>query len=230
MGMNVRPAPAPAGSGLLDEEIVRRVLEGEVELFELLMRRHNQTLYRAVRSLLRDETDVEDAMQQAYLLAFSRLATFAGTARFSTWLVRIGINEGLGRRRRERRFVALDGGLGRDEEEKVMPASSAPSPEDDASSHELAVLIERAADELPEIYRSVFVLRDVEGMSTEDVASALDTSEDVVRTRLHRARAMLDERLRDVTRAPPGESFRFFADRCNRVVGGVMAAIRSPNG
>lgn len=214
-----RPLPAPAlDRALPDEEIVRRVADGETDLFELLMRRHNTRVYRAVRSLLRDEDEAEDAMQQAYVSAFLHLRDFAGGARFSTWLTRIALNEALGRLRRRRPLVALDAVR----EEPAMPPDPPPTPEGDAARRELGALLEQAIDGLPEIYRTVVVLRDVEGMSTGEAADALGIAEDAVKTRLHRARAMLQERVTALAGEGLGAAFPFYAPRCDRVVRCVM--------
>jgi RNA polymerase sigma-70 factor (ECF subfamily) len=220
-----RTLPAPAlDRALPDEEIVRRVAGGETDLFELLMRRHNTRVYRAVRSILRDEDEAEDAMQQAYLSAFVHLRDFAGGARFSTWLTRIALNEALGRLRRHRPLVALD--VVR--EEPSMPPDPPPTPEGDAARRELGALLERAIDGLPEIYRTVVMLRDVEGMSTGEAADALGIAEEAVKTRLHRARAMLQARVTALAGEGLGAAFPFYAPRCDRVVHGVMARLSGP--
>jgi RNA polymerase sigma-70 factor (ECF subfamily) len=205
-----------------DEEIARRVLGGETALFEVLMRRNNQRVYRAIRAFLRDEAEVEDAMQQTYLSAYLHLADFAGTSRLSTWLVRIAVNEALARLRRGRRVVALADAL---EGITEMTKTPAETPEDAAERRELTALLERTVDRLPEMYRAVYVLREVEGLDTADTAEALGTSEDVVKTRLHRARALLQARLAALATSGSGDAFPFHAPRCDRVVAAVMNAI-----
>jgi RNA polymerase sigma-70 factor (ECF subfamily) len=209
-------AELAAGASLPDEEIVARVRAGEVALYELLMRRHNRTVYRAIRSLLRDEDEVEDVMQQAYVSAYAKLDAFRGEARFSTWLVAVALNEARGRlRRRTLRAVQDDG---------VTP-SGPPTPESEVAMRELVGSVERAVDRLPGAYRTVFVLREVEGLDTASTAAALDVSEEVVKTRLHRARALLREMLAgELDRATP-EAFAFHATRCDRVVAGVLARL-----
>lgn len=205
-----------------DSELVRRVLAGEVALFELLMRRNNQRVYRAVRSLIRDETEVEDVMQQAYVAAYSKLSQFQGSAQFSTWLVRIAVNEALMRLRQARKFVALDGGP----QEDAVSQDRKPTPEEATARRELVALLERAVDALPDIYRTAFVLRDVEGLSTAETAAALETSEDVIKTRLHRAKAALRDKMNELLDAQAREAFSFHAVRCDRVVNSVMKRIR----
>lgn len=211
---------ATAPSTLADAEVVQRVLGGETALFEVLVRRHDQRLYRAIRSVLRDEDDVEDAMQQAWLTAYLHLREFAFAAAFSTWLVRIGVNEALGRLRKRARIVRL----GDDGEEDAME-EAAEGPEDRAAAHEAGRLIERAVDRLPAAYRSVFMLREVEQLSTAETAAALGLGEEAVKVRLHRGRAMLRRWLsEEVDRAAP-EAFAFLAPRCNRIVAAVMERI-----
>src|SRR5512138_188631 len=140
-----------------DSEIVRRVRAGETALFEVLMRRHNPRVYRAIRSILRDESEVEDAMQQTYLRAYAALDEFEGAAAFSTWLTRIAINEGLGRLRKRSRLTVVD-----DPEEEAEDTVSAPAetPEDRAATQEAMRLVQKAVDHLPAQYRTVFMLRE----------------------------------------------------------------------
>jgi RNA polymerase sigma-70 factor, ECF subfamily len=209
-----------------DEELVERVRAGEIALFELLMRRHNQRIYRAIRSYLRDEAEVEDAMQQAYLSAYAHLAQFDGNAQFSTWLVRIAIHEALGRLRKSQRLVVMAD----PPEEDPMPAGDRSTPDAVAEQRELLGFLERAVDRLPEIHRSVFVLREVEGLSTADCAHALGLSEDVVKTRLHRARLALRESLEAMAQEKAGALFEFHAPRCDRVVAGVLEALAQQRG
>lgn len=212
-------SPAPA-----DDEVVRRVRAGEVALFEVLVRRHNTRLYRAARAILRNEAEAEDAVQSAWLLAYQHLGDFTGAAALSTWLVRIAANEALGRLRRKVRAVPIE--EAEYEEERTMPDTTRrDGPEDRAAARETVHLLERAVDDLPVPYRSVFVLREVEQLSTREAAQALDLGEEAVKVRLHRAKAMLREALGDaVGRAAP-EAFQFLAPRCNRMTERVMAAI-----
>jgi RNA polymerase sigma-70 factor (ECF subfamily) len=205
-----------------DAEVVRRVLAGERALFEILMRRHNQRLYRTIRAILRDEAEVEDAMQQAYVSAYAHLAQFAGDASFSTWLTRIAVNEALGRLRRRAPLASLD----ETPETQVMSFDpSRDDPELRVARREASELLEAAVDELPAGYRTVFMLREVEGLSTAETAAALGVSEDVVKVRLHRARGALREALFERVGGAAREAFPFYAPRCDRVVAGVMARI-----
>jgi RNA polymerase sigma-70 factor (ECF subfamily) len=219
-------APEPSPDVASDEELIRRVVLGDTALFELLMRRHNRKVYRAVRAILRDSPDVEDVMQQAYVAAYTHLATFAGQAMFSTWLLRIAVNEALGRLRRARRAAVVERDL-REEEERTMPAARPSSPEQAYADRELAALVERAIDALPAMYRAVFMLRQVEGLSTDETAAVLGTSPDVVKTRLHRARALISERLAALAGEHLATAFPFDGARCDRMVARVLAAIAS---
>jgi RNA polymerase sigma-70 factor, ECF subfamily len=211
-----------------DEEVARRVVGGEVALFEVLMRRNNQRLYRAVRSVVTTEADIEDVMQQAYVAAYSALPRFAHSAKFSTWLIRIGLNAALASRRRASRFVPLQEGPQDSEEEPVeRPTSGQPTPEDRASSHELGQLLERLIDGLPQPLRTVLMLREVEGMTTAETAEALAVSDDLVKTRLHRAKVLVRDALYALTEQNAGGVFPFHASRCDRVVAAVLQQIEA---
>jgi RNA polymerase sigma-70 factor (ECF subfamily) len=221
MPTNDAIAAGPGEQG--DDTLIRQVLDGNTAPFELLMRRYNERVYRAARSIVRDEQEDEDVMQQTYVNAFTHLRQFNGSARFSTWLTRIAINEALARVRRQNRFETFD-----EEFSSVEPLMSH-DPERQALSHELRALLEWAIDSLPSGMREVFVLRDVEGLSTLEVAACLDVSEDVVKTRLSRGRALLRKRLMERTGATAPEAFRFYRPRCDRVVANVLASIAQPS-
>lgn len=219
----VRAAAAFEGAQPRDEDVIRQVLEGHTAMFELLMRRYNERVYRAARSIVRDEQEAEDVMQEAYVNAFTHLRQFNGSARFSTWLLRIAINEALARVRRRGRYEAFDDELSN--VEPFMSRNPSENPERQAFTGELRSLLESAIDTLPDGMREVFVLRDVEGLSTSEVADALDISEDVVKTRLSRGRAALRRVLLERTGATAPEAFRFYRPRCDRVVSQVFARI-----
>ena len=221
--MPTSSAPAVDSGEQADDALVRQVLGGNTALFELLMRRYNERVYRAARSIVRDEHEAEDVMQQAYVNAFTHLRQFTGAARFSTWLTRIAINEALARVRRQGRYEAVDAELS--SVEPLMTHNPADNPERQAFAHELGGLLECAIDSLPNGMREVFVLRDVEGLSTLEVADCLGVSEDVVKTRLSRGRALLRRLLMDRTGAAAPEAFRFYRPRCDLVVTNVLATI-----
>src|SRR4051794_30808198 len=170
-----------------DEDIVQRVLKGETPLFEVLMRRHNERVYRAARAILRDEREAEDVMQEAYVSAYTHLRQFDARATFSTWLTKIAVNEALLRAKRRGRYDLLDDAS----LETVMPTPTVPDPERQAFGRELGALIEGAIDGLGDGYREVFMLRQVRGLSTAETADVLGLTEDVVKTRFSRARHAL---------------------------------------
>lgn len=229
----------PERIALADEEVVVRVLAGEIELFEVLMRRHNQRLYRVARSIVHDDMEAEDVMQETYVRAYAALAQFEGRARWATWVTRIAVNEALARVRRNGRFVGGEGAelaaeIGADFREDRSMAdqvfrgeNQAGGPETTTAVRELGALLEQAVDELPETYRTVFVLREVEELSTAETAACLDISEELVKVRLHRARAGLRQILDDRLGAATREVFEFRATRCDRVVANVFARLRA---
>jgi RNA polymerase sigma-70 factor (ECF subfamily) len=222
----VIPSTEIARSASLDDaEVVRRVRAGERELFEVLVRRHDQRVYRTVRSILRNEGEAEDAMQQAWLQAYVHLGEFAGNSAFSTWLVRIAANEALQRLRRRSPMTAVP----EDPEEETVD-TRADDPEERAASREAVRLVERAVDKLPAHYRSVFMLRDIEGLSTADTATALGIGEEAAKVRLHRARALLRETLSEAVDLAAPEAFQFLAPRCNKMVAWVMSEIEKLGG
>jgi RNA polymerase sigma-70 factor (ECF subfamily) len=219
---------------LSDADVVARVIAGETELFEVLMRRHNQRVFRAARAIVKNDTEAEDVMQEAYVRAFTQLVQFEGRAQWSTWVTRIAVNEALGRVRRTGKFVSTSFD---DEQEMRMddagrPAAGLPAPtgpEDQASARELGGFLEKAVDALPDIYRSVFVLREIEELSTAEAAACLDISEELVKVRLHRARADLRRRLDARLGSGLRGIYDFHLSRCDRVVANVMARIaRTP--
>jgi len=210
-------------AALSDEEVVARVLAGDLPLFEVLMRRHNQRLYRTARAIVRDDAEAEDVMQETYVRAYAALGQFEGRAQWATWLTRIAVNEALARVRARGRFVSREATEVM-AKEPPLPARSE-GPEAAASARELGALVEHAMDDLPDTYRAVFVLREVQELSTAETAACLDVSEELVKVRLHRARAelrrLMDARLGAATR----EVFDFHASRCDRVVAAVLERI-----
>jgi RNA polymerase sigma-70 factor, ECF subfamily len=212
---------------LSDQEVVRRVLEGETALFELIMRRYNQRLYRVARAILRDDAEAEDVMQEAYVRAYEHLGQFAGRSQFATWLTRIAIHEALARSQRRKRTDQLGanarGELGIDREVDV--AASALNPEEQLSVSELGRALEDAILSIPEQYRLVLMLRDVEQLSTTETAATLELSEENVKVRLHRARAMVRKSLFAQAGTEAPRAFGFMGERCDRVVARVMAKI-----
>jgi RNA polymerase sigma-70 factor (ECF subfamily) len=219
---NLIEMPLTRTVGMLsDEEVVRRVLNGETALFEVIMRRYNERLYRAARAITRDDSLAEEIMQAAYVRAYEHLHQFAGRAPFGAWLTRIAVNEALARLRDSHRFSETEG------EGDPMDRFASPSrdPEQTAANTELSRLLERLIEALPDGIRSVFVLREVEGMNTSETAEALDISEESVRVRLHRARASLRDSLAAHAIRDQRRLFAFHAVRCDRVVRNVIDRI-----
>ncbi len=203
---------------LPDEEVVARVRSGEASLYEVLMRRYNQRLFRVTRAILRDDSEAEDVMQDAYVRAFEHLSGFAGEAKFSTWLTKIAVHEALHRLRKRARTRDL---------ESIMStaASKERSPELQSYDRELRAALERAIDRLPDGYRTVFVLRVIEGLDVADTAAVLELGLEAVKTRLHRARALLRRDLQHRAGIEASRAFSFAGDRCDRVVAGVLGRI-----
>lgn len=211
-------------SQLDDRLVVKRVLAGEKELFEILLRRYNQSLYRVIRSYLRNEDEVEDAMQNAYLKAYDKLSQFQGNSAFSTWLIRIGINEALMRLRdlkkeKDLHIVRSD--------EVTLTLNQIPdmqvNPERQLIIKESERLLESAIDNLPEKYRHVYVLKEVQCLSNEEIAECLAISHDNVKVRIHRAKALLKENLYQMSNIK--SVFEFGNSRCDEIVNRVMTLI-----
>ena len=223
----VSPAEvATSQEPLSDEEVVARVLAGETAMFEIVMRRHNQLLYRVARSILRNDTEAEDVMQDAYVRAYEHLDQYAGKAKFSTWLTRIAVHEALARQRRGNRYQELEPMSEPEGDPMDRFASLALNPEQQASNSQVRRLLEEAVERLPDAYRTIFVLRDVEEMSTADAADVLEISEENVKVRLHRARALLRKSLFARAGMERKEAFNFHAVRCDRVVKNVFERIQ----
>jgi RNA polymerase sigma-70 factor (ECF subfamily) len=223
--VSIVQTPLAAMSELRDEEVVSRVLAGETALFEILMRRYNQRLYRMSRMILRDDGEAEDVMQDAYVRAYEHLNQFAGKAAFSTWLTRIAIHEALARKRRRSRMDELDAMPANGETMSILKSSD-PSPEAGSATAEARQMLEEAVDQLPEAYRSVVVMREVEDMSVAETADSLGVSEAVVKTRLHRAHAMLRKALYARAKGRATDLYQFHAVRCDRVVKAVFERIK----
>jgi len=212
-------------AAITDEQVVEHVRTGKAALFEILMRRHNQRVYRVARAILGNDTEAEDVMQETYVRAYMHLDQFENRAKFSTWLTKIAVHEALARVRKSGRLESLDS---QDDSETAMrpePRSNTRNPEEQLFGKQMQVLLEAAIDTLPQAYRSVFVMREIEELSTAETADALGLSEEVVKTRLHRARAMLQTDLYSRVGATTPSAFEFHLSRCDRVVNAVLARI-----
>jgi len=211
-----------------DERLVRLAAQGEESAIRILIQRHNRRLFRVARGVLRDDAEAEDVVQETYVRAFSNLASFRGEARLSTWLTRIALNEALGRARRRRPTVELSDAEMREGRVLIVPsASSSANPESETARSHLRHVLEEAVDALPELFRVVFVLRDVEGMDTEETASQLSIRPETVKTRLHRARRMLRTAIEERLSATFSELFPFDGERCVRMADRVVERLRA---
>ena len=225
------PQEVALDPNLSDGDLANRVAGGSEPAFRLLMRRHNQALFRAARSILRDDAEAEDALQDAYMAAYRSIGTFRGDSKLATWLTRIVVNESLARLRKSRRgaqVIPIDG----DADAaltiaEIRMSEESPNPtESDAIGAQSRRLIEAKIDQLPDAFRTVFVMRAVEEMSVEEVAASLDIPEATVRTRFFRARALMRESLaREADRAV-ASAFSFAGERCDRIVERVIAQFR----
>ncbi|MDR6537961.1 RNA polymerase sigma factor [Variovorax soli] len=212
-----------------DIELATRAAQGDALAFQLIMRRHNRLLFRTGRSILKDDDEAQDALQEAYLRAWRSLGSFRAEARLSTWLVRIVANEALGRLRRRgsAQVIAFDTAAEAidTQEGTWMQADPDQQPDRHAMRGETRKLIEAGIDALPEVFRTVFVLRAVEDLSIEEVAAALDIPEATVRSRFFRARGLLREALSREIDVAIGDAFSFAGVRCDGIVAHVMAVI-----
>lgn len=209
-----------------DAEIVARVLGGNLQSFEMLMRRYNQRLYRAARSILDNDAEAEDVVQEAYVRAYQHLEQFEGRSSFATWLTRIAVHEALARKRKQHRLVTLESI--EDPGDAMMNSlkSTAPNPEEEAITRSVGHMLETAVDSLPGSYRSVFMLRDVEGLTTGETAECLGLSEEAVKVRLHRGRAMLRREIYKRTGESRAGAFQFAGARCDALVAAVLSRIQ----
>ena len=212
---------------LPDAETARRVAANDWDALSRLMRRHNQTLYRTARSILKDDAEAEDAVQEAYLRAYRAMGSFRGDAKLSTWLVRIVVNEAVGRVRKRNRTAEIirmdvDMDLERCADEGETDDRAPEQPDRAAMRGEARQLLEKSIDALPDAFRTVFLLRAVEEMTVEEVAAALDIPEPTVRSRFFRARGLLRESLAREIDVALEDAFSFAGDRCDRIVAGVL--------
>jgi RNA polymerase sigma-70 factor, ECF subfamily len=218
------PAASNGAKKDTDEELIDQVRAGDVGNFAVLVQRHNQRIYRVARAILRDDAEAEDTVQQVHLAAYLHLAQFQGRSSYATWITRIAIREAIGRaasrRRHDHDAVEL--------QQSELPAESElTSPEEIASRRELVQLLEAALDSLPEHYRLVLMLREVERLSTAETADALGMSEENVRVRVHRARGLLKDAFWQQIGSGAEEAFSFGGERCARTLARVMREIES---
>ena len=208
-----------------DDDVVSRVRAGETGLYEMLMRRYNQRLFRVIRSVVMNDDEAEDVLQEAWVRAYEHLDQFAGRASFSTWVTRIAFHEALARTRKNRRWTPLENPEGEIMAEAERRQTTAETPEMQAERSQLGQMLQAAVDALPETYRSVFVLREVEQLSTTETAECLELSEEAVKTRLHRSRALLRRDLESRLGPAISEAYAFLGARCDRIVMRVLERI-----
>ena len=207
-----------------EQILLERARTGDVTACEALIRRHNRSLYRVIRSVLKTGSDVEDTMQDTYVAALGNLDRFEGRSRFGTWLLTIGTNAALARMRQQMRVVQLDDLPDLDDLESVadFPGHPTPTPEQQVADSELIAIVQEAVDRLPYDYRQVFMLRTIEGLNTTETAEVLGLGEDAVRQRLHRAREMIQADVRRGIDDTLHAAFGFLGRRCDRVVANVL--------
>jgi RNA polymerase sigma-70 factor (ECF subfamily) len=214
-----------------DTELVRRALDRDASAFRTIMQRHNRRLYRIARSVLRSSADAEDAVQEAYVSAFTHLASYRGESGLAAWLSRITMNEALGRLRRRRPTVdiATLEEMRPDAEVIQFPISAhSGDPERTMAQRQILRLVEQATDGLPEVYRLVFVTRVIEGMSVEETADLLGLKPETVKTRLHRARKLVREQLDKQIGPVLLDAFPFAGRRCEHLTEAVMKRLGLP--
>jgi RNA polymerase sigma-70 factor (ECF subfamily) len=218
---------------MTDAELAQRIGQGDQQAFVLLMRRHNQKLFRTARSILRDDAEAEDALQDAYLQAYRAIGQFRGDAKLSTWLTRIVVIESIARSRKSSRRAAVTPLFPGDEPDNLttqatMEPDHPDSPEHGAMRAQVRALLEQALDGLPEVFRVVFMLRAVEEMSGEEVAASLGIPEATVRSRFFRARAMMRASLSSQFDLALVDAFSFDGARCDRIVAAVLKQLGAP--
>lgn len=208
-----------------EPEIIRRILSGEKELYEILVRRNNQKLYRVVRSYLNDEAEIEDIMQNSYIKAFTKLYQFKLEASFSTWLIRIGINEALARLKQKGKLYHISERAERLNKNSILeiPDNKQLNPQEKMINNEAKHLLENAIDQLDAKYKIVYMMREVEGMSLKETAIALDLTLSNVKVRLHRSKDMLKNKLFELSNDQ--NIFQFGFSRCDRITEKVMKNI-----
>jgi RNA polymerase sigma-70 factor (ECF subfamily) len=213
-----------------DMELVRRALARDGDAFRTIMKTHNQRLYRIARGVVRNDSEAEDIVQEAYMRAFTHLASFRGDALLTTWLSRIVINEALGRLRKKRRAAELSTSSDRVVEAKIIqfPLNASDDPERTMAQRQILQLVERATDSLPDVYRTVFVARVIEGLSIDETAELLGVRPETVKTRLHRARALVRKDLDKQIGPVLLDAFPFAGRRCERLTVAVMNRLGFP--
>lgn len=215
-----------------DFDLVQRAIARDGDAFRFIMQRYNQRLYRLARSILRNDAEAEDAVQEAYVRAFTHLDSFRGDSSLATWLSRITINEALGRLRTQRPTVDIATFEAQRTPAEIIQfplTSKSDDPERTMAQRQLLQLVEQATDNLPEVYRIVFITRVIEGLSVEDTAEILGLRPETVKTRLHRARKLVREQLDKQIGPVLMDAFPFAGRRCERMTAGVVKRLGFPD-
>ena len=205
-----------------EAELVELARQGGEDAIRVLVRRNNQRLFRVARGILRDDAEAEDVVQETYVRAFTRLESFRGDSLFSTWLTRIALNEALGRVRRRRMADDISDG-----DHVIMFPTSLPTADGELVRKEVREALEKIIDELPQAFRLVFILRDVEEMSTEETATQLSLKPETVKTRLHRARRLMRQSIEKRFASAFSDLFPFAGARCERMADRVVARLQA---
>jgi RNA polymerase sigma-70 factor (ECF subfamily) len=224
------PQLQPTIAASADMELALRAKARDADAFRAIMRINNQKLYRLVRSIIRNDSEAEDIVQETYVTAFAHLSSFRGEASLATWLSRIAINEALGRLRKTRRAASVISGEPASDAH-VIPfplGASGDDPERTMAQRQILRLVEQATDTLPDVYRTVFVARVIEGLSMEETADLLRLKPQTVKTRLHRARALVRKQLDEQIGPIMLDAFPFAGRRCERLTNAVMKRLGLP--
>lgn len=226
--MKPKPAPDTALAALDDAELIRRARARDDGAFRTIMQRHNRRLYRIARGIVRNDHEAEDVVQEAYVRAFTHLEAFRGESSLGTWLARIAMNEAMGRLRRDRPTVDLAAAEARQSQAQIIQfplATTSDNPEQTMAQRQILQLVEQATDNLPEVYRIVFITRVIEGMDVEETADLLGLKPQTVKTRLHRARLLVREQLDKQIGPILMDAFPFAGRRCARMTDAVMKRV-----
>jgi len=232
--MTQSTVPRTAGTLADERSLVERAKSGDQSAFRAIMEQNNRRLYRVARAVMKDDTEAEDVVQETYLRAFFNLSKFRGESSLSTWLTRIVLNEALGRKRKQRAMMTLETVETAQETSaqiiKFPAMTTETDPERSAAQHEIRKLLERAMDALPEPFRVVFVMRDVEEISIEEAAIHLGIRPETVKTRLYRARRLLRQSLGGQLASTLKDTFPFAGVRCARITEAVLSRLKEDSG
>lgn len=219
----IRKVNRSSKGSIPDAAVVKKVLQGDTELFEILLRRYNELLFRTIRSYIDRPADIDDVMQDTYIKAFQKLYQFKNESLFSTWLIRIGINEALQRKRKSKRHKTVD--ISNEKGVIQIADKSIMNPERKTMHSESLKIVEMAIDQLPEKYKIVYMLKEVQDLEIAEIADCLDLSNSNVKVRLHRARNMMKVSIMELTDAK--NAFEFGNQKCDRLVEQLMTKIQN---